>query len=79
DSGTAGRLMMGLGVGGYFNPATAAAGGAAMLPYTKGGQKAFEWLLTGRQGPVAKSIADYIRLTAPGASGGAASLAVQKP
>lgn len=79
DSGTAGRLMMGLGVGGYFNPATAAAGGAAMLPYTKGGQKAFEWLLTGRQGPVAKSIADYIRLTAPVASGGAASLAIQKP
>ena len=79
DSGTAGRLMMGLGGLGYVNPASAVAGGAAMLPYTQPGQKAFEWLLTGRQGPVAKNLADYIRLAAPVASSGGASLAVQKP
>ena len=79
DPGTAGRLMLGLGAGGYVNAPAAMAGGAAMLPYTKPGQKAFEWLLTGRQGPTAQSLADLIRLAAPVASSGAASLAVQKP
>lgn len=79
DSGTAGRLMLGLGASGYVSPPAALAGGAAMIPYTKPGQKAAEWLLTGRQGDLAKTLADYIRLTAPYAAGGAAALSVNKP
>lgn len=66
DSGTAGRLMpFILGGTGYLSPAAAAAGGAAMLPYTQAGGRAAEWLLTGRQGPAASGLADLLRQYSP--------------
>lgn len=74
DSGTPGRLaalLGGLGGVGYIEPTAAIAGSAAMLPYTKMGGKAADWLLTGRQGPVATSLADLLRLAAPIGAGSA--------
>lgn len=79
DSGTAGRAALGLGLGGagYFSPGAAALGGAAILPYTKAGGKAAEWLLTGRQGATSASLADLLRLAAPVAGNAAAASTVQ--
>lgn len=79
DSGTAGRLLFGLGGLGYIEPTSAITSGVAMLPYTAPGQKAAEWLLTGRQGPVASSLADLIRLASPVGASGATALSVNQP
>lgn len=84
DSGTAGRAFVGLGAAGGLGamvgePVTAALGaGAAALPYTQMGGKAAEWLLTGRQGPATRAVANAFRSLAPGvaltSAAGAATL-----
>lgn len=79
DSGTAGRLAALLGGAGYIEPNAAIAGGLAMLPYTQAGGKAAEWMLTGRQGPVATSLADLLRLASPVAVGGSVATASNFP
>lgn len=87
DSGTAGRLFTGLVVGeaaggmaGLPGATTASLVGGA-IPYTKAGQKAAEWLLTGRQGPssraVAKALSKFVPFTAAPAV--AATGAEQQP
>ena len=79
DSGTAGRAALGLGLGGagYFSPGAALAGGAAVLPYTKAGGKAAEWLLTGRQGQTFAGLADLFRALGPQAAIGSTALTAQ--
>lgn len=73
DSGTAGRGLLGMLLTGQLvlGPKGVAAAGAAAAPYTKTGGKVAEWLLTGRQGPAAKAIANGFRTMFKG--GGAAS------
>ena len=88
DSGTAGRTLFALLAGGGgasamgvpgAAPVTGAALGAgltAAMPYTKAGQKAATWALTGRQGPTAKAVAKLLEdftpaLTLGGAVGAA--------
>ncbi|QOT71929.1 hypothetical protein H5V43_01765 [Sphingobium fuliginis] len=79
DSGTAGRLAALLGGAGYIEPNAAIAGGLAMLPYTQAGGRAADWLLTGRQGPVASGLADLLRLAAPIGAGGAVATTSNLP
>lgn len=82
DSGTAGRIMTGVGIGALgtgvasgdipVDPRVAALGGAAAALYTKRGQNALQFLLTRRpQG--AEQVADYLtKLAAPAAITGSA-------
>lgn len=71
DSGTAGRGLLGLLAGGglaYVNPYAAGAAGAAMLPYTRAGQKAFEYGLLRRPAaaaPVGRALGMLSPLGAP--------------
>lgn len=73
DSGTAGRGLLGMMLTGQLvlGPKGVAGAAAAAAPYTKTGGKFAEWLMTGRQGPAAKSVADAFRKFAGGGSGGA--------
>ncbi len=57
NSGTADRGMLGMLIGGTVGLPAVVASGIGSIPYTKGGQKAAEWLLTGRQGPTSKAAA----------------------
>jgi len=68
DSGSAGRGLLGLLLTGQLTlgPKGVAAAGAAAAPYTKTGGKFAEWLMTGRQGPAAKSVANAFRKFAGG-------------
>lgn len=83
DSGTAARRLLqigaigaltggahyGLGMGLQdINPLAAGAASAALLPYTRTGQKITQKILTGRQGPVPKVAANVIRAAAPAVS-----------
>lgn len=79
DSGTAGRGMMGLALGGVGGIPAMAASGAAALPYTQAGGKAAEWLLTGRQGPVSQAIANAMRKLVPLTAGASAAASNQLP
>lgn len=81
DSGTAGRGMMGMAIGGVGGIPAMIGSGVASLPYTQAGGKAAEWLLTGRQGPVAQRIAETLRKLVPlgsaASTAGAAQLTAQ--
>jgi len=72
DSGSAGRGLLGLLLTGQLalGPKGVAIGGAAAAPYTKMGGKAAEWALTGRQGPVAKAVANSFRTLFKGRAAG---------
>jgi len=72
DSGSAGRGLLGLLLTGQLalGPKGVAIGGAAAAPYTKMGGKAAEWALTGRQGPVAKAVANSFRTLFKGGGAG---------
>lgn len=72
DSGTAGRWLQALGLGGAIaEPTTAAitAGGlaAAAAPYTRAGQRVVTPLMTGRQSPTLRTLADRLALARVGA------------
>lgn len=73
NSGTADRGLLGLLLGGAGGIPALAASAAGSIPYSKPGQKAVEWALTGRQGAAAKATADLIeRLLRPAAVQGGA-------
>lgn len=79
DSGTPGRLAAllasgGIGAGYFLDPTLAVAGGAAILPYTRTGQKLTSSLLAGQRGPTSQALATMLRdglpfLSAAGAQG----------
>jgi hypothetical protein len=74
DSGTAGRAMLPLSIPAalsYADPMMAAGAGAAMLPYTPMGQRAFANLMVNR-GPAAGDLSALLRALGPYAGPGAA-------
>lgn len=75
NSGTADRGLVGLLLGGTVGLPAVAASGLASIPYTQAGQKVMQGLLTGRQGPAFKTLAQVLEELRPlgvgaGAAGG---------